>query len=101
MQVSTEGRHVSWLLADDLRGCILDDAGAVDPRACLGSNEVLSGLANAPNTGIAFTRCAKELNDLGRQYRRVQQEPAFIQDRDASSARSPRCALRRRMRDEQ
>src|SRR5262245_13704093 len=82
VQVILESRHVTWLLADDLRARILHDSGAMHSRLRFRSNKVLCRLADAPDAGVPLSGRTKQLDNLGRQHGGVEQEPALIEHRD-------------------
>src|SRR6266498_12819 len=78
-----EGADISWLLANNLRAGVFEDAWAVQSRLRFCSDEVLHSLADPPNTRVAFSGRAEQLHDLGSQCWRVEQKPAFIKYRNA------------------
>ena len=86
MEVFTQRRYIPRLLANDLGCGILYDPRAVNSGIQFGSDKILRRLAHTPDTRITFSRCAKQLDDFRSQHRRIEQEPTFIEDRDAATA---------------
>src|SRR5213082_51400 len=98
VQVVHERAHVPWLLSDDLRAGVLQDAWTMLPRLEFGSYKVLHRLADSPDAGIPFPRRPEELNDFRSERWRVQEEPALIKNGNARlpglSARARRHGIR-------
>src|SRR5208337_5103389 len=90
----SQGGHISRLLADDLGRRVLYDARAVRPGLRFRPDKIFCCLAHSPDAGITLARRTKELDHFGREYRRIQQEPALIKNRDAPSAGLACCPLR-------
>src|SRR5262249_6582595 len=97
VQVFPQGCHISRLLAHDLGARILDDARAMYPGFCFRPDKVLCGLADSPNAGVAFSSSSEQLNNFGREDRRIEQEPALIKHGDARLPGLARSSLCRRM----
>ena len=83
MNVLAKRGQITGLFANDLRGRILDDPGAVFIGTCRVSLRNLRRLADAPNACIAFASSAKQLHYDGGEDRRLEQRPAFIEQDDA------------------
>src|ERR1035441_7435409 len=100
MQVGGERLQIALLLPNDFGRNVFDDTRPV--RAWLGfrSHEVLQGLADSPDTGSPFPAGSEKLLHLWRQYRRVQERPAFVENRDIGLPASARCPFRHRIRDD-
>src|ERR1700758_2812848 len=92
-----ERGHIAGLLANDLGTRVLHDAGSMLIRAIGRSDEILRGLADAPNPGVPLARSAKELDDDASEDRRFKQGPALIEQHDAWLASCPGCAIGSRM----
>src|SRR6266568_8635863 len=83
MNVLAKRSQITGLFANDLRGRVLYDPGAVFIGTVGGPYEIFRRLADAPNACIAFARSAKQLHyDCG-ENRRLKQRPAFIEQDNA------------------
>ena len=100
VNVLPERRHIARLFADDLRGCVLDDAGAMLVGPVGRADEVFRRLADAPNAGVALTRSAEELHHNAGQDRRFKKRPALVEQNDARLPGHSRCAIGCRVRDQ-
>src|SRR5260370_40626901 len=58
----------------------------------LRADEIFDSLADPPHARISFACRAEQLHDFGRQRWRIEQGPAFIENRDAWQSSLTRCA---------
>ena len=76
-------RNVSGLLAHDLGGGVFEYPRTVFTRLKLGSDKVFNRLRYSPDARIPFSRCAKQLHNLRREGRGIEERPALVKDGDA------------------
>ena len=101
VNVLPERCHIAGLFADDLRGRVLDDSGAMLIGPVRRTHEILRRLADSPDAGIAFARGAKQLHDNACKNRGFKKRPALVEQNDARLAGHARGAIGGRMGDEQ
>src|SRR6266849_10431552 len=87
-----QGCYVARLLPDNFRGDVLEDPWSVLARLGLRADEIFDSLADPPHARISFACRAEQLHDFRRQRWRIEQEPAFIEYRDAWQSSLTRCA---------
>src|SRR5258706_5570072 len=87
-----QGSYIARLLPDNLRGGVLEDARPMLAWLELRADEIFDSLADPPHARISFACRAEQLHDFGRQRWRIEQGPAFIENRDAWQSSLTRCA---------
>jgi len=92
--------HIAGLFADDLRGCILNDAGAMLIGPVRRPHEILRRLTDSPDAGVAFARGAEELDNDTRENRRLEKRPALVEQNNARLTGHAGSTICGRMRDE-